>query len=588
MATSMEITRDGIIWNSGVDDITILTFILTDRETWAYRIAKGTTPLIPEVHSKTVPYVDGTRGRDAKIKKGMQRQSTYSCDPDEFMDTIFADFVMSVSSEAVDEYLDLIDKPIEHERKDTEYTTKALDIMKNGKPFEFIMETFNSLHLGDAVTGQVLVLSIGSQCVRNSDGIQPSLSGGSGKGKSHACVSVLHLLQEEHWIETSLSDKAPFYIDIPPGTVVFSDDTIISEGLESAIKRATSNFQRETTHTTIDTNRNATVLKIPERIVWWLSSVDNGASDQTINRQVGVTVDQSPEMDIAVADALLEKAETGAEKFPITDDVLTCREIFRIVKEQFLTVTIPFAKEIVWGDAQNRRNLSIFLDFVKSFAVMRFMQREKRDDNTTMATKEDFTDARTLYRSRAETQTTKLTEIELKIVRVVYQHGEMDIKTIQSGLNLPYQRVYELLHGRNGGKGILAKVPGMRCEKVSVDTGDRKVSKNVYTVVEFDPLASYGDVVFLKESNDNGDTPEPPDDDVPATSDISVQRMMTDAHVWWFEYMKTHKPHPYDPRAYLEFLVKKEQKYDTEERKTALLWILTHKREGKEGWMDGV
>lgn len=586
-----EVTREGIVWDCGTDDLKIITFVLPDHETWAYRIVRGETALIPEIHRRTAPYVGGRGGRDADIKKAMQTQKVYTGDVDEFIEGAFAEFVMGVSLDVIDHYFDLLNEPTENKQnhEKNEYTEKSLDIMQNGDPVKQIIDTFNSIHIGDEGTGRALVLSVGSQSILNSDGIQPAPSGESGKGKSHACQTVLHLIPDEFWIETSLSAKAPFYSDIKPGTIVFSDDATIGDDLESTIKRATTNFQKETTHTTVDANRKPIKLHIPPRIVWWLPSVDNTMDTQTINRQFGVAVDQTPETDEKVAEFQRKKSKTGEVKFPVTDDVLICREIFRVVKEQLLTVVIPFADEIGWNDTRNRRNQPMFLDMVKSFAVMRFMQRKKRDENTIIATKEDFEDARKLYHSRAETQTTKLTDLELDIVRFIYDNGETDIKAMQTGLNLPHYRAYQLLHGQKGSGGILGKVPGLRCEKVSTDDGGRSVHKNVYEMVDFDLLGSYVDVVHLKGNRtpiDDRDKPEPPNDTPPAPdSDIPTKQMMNDAHTWWFDYTKEHSASNYNPREYLKFLTEKEPKYNTEKRRNALLWLLTHKRECAEGWM---
>ncbi len=121
----------------------------------------------------------------------------------------------------------------------------------------------------------------------------------------------------------------------------------MGEELESAIKRATSDFQDETTHLTVNTNRKGVMLKIPPRISWWLANVDSDMSTQTINRQFGVTIDETREMDDEVRDFQLEKATNGEIKFPITEEVLVCREIMRTVKETLIIVKIPFAKNIV-------------------------------------------------------------------------------------------------------------------------------------------------------------------------------------------------------------------------------------------------
>ena len=494
---SPQITRRGILWNTGIDGILIIAFTRHDQETWVYRVIEGKIPLTPEIRSKTPPYVDAQRGRDLYIKKALERQKVYSGSINDIMDS-FNEFVLSMSSSMVDTYFKKLNTT-KDEHKETEYTTKAKEILKNRDPIKYIMDTYNSIHKGDIETGKLLVISIGSQSVKNSKGIQPKLSGESGKGKTHACQTILHLVPEKHWIETSLSAKGLFYADIDPGTIIFSDDAEISEDLESTIKRSTTNFQKSTVHISVDTNRKSVKLNVPPRILWWLTSVDDDMGTQTINRLFGVSVDESSDMDEAVARFQLDKAESGEDEFPINEETLVCREIFNIVKSMFLRVVIPFANNIEWMDKKNRRNLPIFLDIIKSFSIFRFMQRDRVDDETIMSSINDFNDARDLYCSRGETQTTKLTEIELKTLRCIHQYGEVDSKMLQTALNVSRQRVSAILNGRDGKKGgLLSKVSGLRVHDISDKDGERTTRRKVYELVDFNLLENYMDIVRLR------------------------------------------------------------------------------------------
>lgn len=389
--------------------------------------------------------------------------------------------------------------------EDSHIVKKATEILTNGNPVKYLLNTFSTIHKGDYDTAMVLLVSIATQSMLNSDGIHPTLSGESGKGKSHVCKTILHLVPEEYWMNTSLSGKAVFYTDIKPGLIIFSDDSTMGEELESAIKRATSDFQDETTHLTVNTNRKGVMLKIPPRISWWLANVDSDMSTQTINRQFGVTIDETSEMDDEVRDFQLEKAATGEIKYPITDEVLICREIMRIVKETLVIVTIPFAKNIIWHGSGNRRNLPIFLDIVKAFAVLRNKQRVHCGENEIEASIDDYNDAKQLYSNRAETQTTKLNDMELKLIHILASSGDMDTTQIQKVMGTYQTKVHNLLHGRGGSGGLLSKVPELRYEKamVKVVTDDdqvKNVQKNIYSVHGFNVLGSYGEIVSLNEN----------------------------------------------------------------------------------------
>lgn len=511
----------GIVWECGFDDLFIIADLNTDTDLWTYRIRKGELSITTQIISRSAPHEESSRGRDSKIKTALSRQKVYDGD----IDTIIG--ALSEFGIHVENNKQIISQHIEAKRRDVKNVTvspdniieRAIDILINGDPIQFVLDAFDTMHKGDRETAELLLLAIATQSMLNSDGIQPGVNGQSGKGKSHACETLLHLMPEECWINTSLSAKSIFYANLQPGTIVFSDDVAIGEDLESTIKRATSNFQKTTTHTTLDTNRNVVELEIPPRISWWLASVDAELSTQTINRQFGVTVDESSEMDDIVADHQLSKAATGDVKFPIDDTVLVCREIMREIKTNLFTVVIPFAKRIMWVHRGNRRNLPIFLDMVKAFAILRFKQRLVREDGMLVATEDDFVSAAKLYSRRAETQTTKLSDAELKLVRALSDHGDMDIKTLQRLIGKSETTIRNMLHGKDGKGGLLEKMPNLHRENVTERYEDRNISKFVYGVSNFDMLSSYEGVVYLADGIDEIETT------CADTSDWTIERI---------------------------------------------------------------
>lgn len=502
------VTAKSIRWDCNLDDIFIEASYDKPSSEWVYVVLKGNTAIIPKIKNGRAPDDNSPRGRDMQMRAALSK-STENIDVDDVMKSFF-DFSIKVGnvSEIIYAHINPAkQKMSEHSRQ---HVDEAMNILINGDPVKYILDTFASMHKGDYNTAVVLLVSIATQSILNSDGIHPTLSGESGKGKSHVCQTILHLVPGEYWMDTSLSAKAMFYAGVKPGIIVFSDDVHMGEELETTIKRATSNFQNTTTHMTVDSNRRVIELKIPPRISWWLANVDSDMSAQTINRQFGVTIDESSEMDDAVRDFQLEKAKVGEVKFPTTDEVLICREIMRIIKETTVAVTIPFAKNIVWRGGGNRRNLPIFLDIVKAFAVMRIKQRVECGKNTIEATIEDFNDAHKLYCYRAETQTTKLNDFELKVIHILSSSGDMDTTQLQEATNTYQSKIHNVMHGRDGrGGGLLAKVPELRYEQANVQTmtddGHTKtVRKNLYSVRGFDVFGSYSDVVSL---NKNGDKP---------------------------------------------------------------------------------
>ena len=385
--------------------------------------------------------------------------------------------------------------------------TEARRILKTGYPIEYILDTFNTIHVGDRRTGEILALSVGSACIENCAGIHPKLSGDSGKGKSHSCKTMIHLIPDEYVLNTSLSAKAMFYnhATMSDGMVVFSDDIELSSELESIIKRSTSEFQQGIEHQTVDIKRKGQSLTMPKRIVWWLASVDNDFDMQTLNRQVGVSVDNSPETDRLVKEQQLRAAGTGEPEYPVNFEVLVCREIYRTIKQLFVRVVIPFYDRVEWNGDQNRRNLPIFLDMVKVYALFNYQQREHRRtvDGVCeiLATEDDFDNASLLYISRAEMQTNKLTENEMHIIDYLAAVGTADIQQIAGATGLTYISAHRLLSGRTdrGTGGMLHKVKGMSVANVTREDDGGHVSRKEFTLEGFNRLESYANIVSLSD-----------------------------------------------------------------------------------------
>jgi len=240
---------------------------------------------------------------------------------------------------------------------------KAFAILRNSDPVEYIMKVYNRLHVGDAEIGKVLLLSIANQSVLNSEGLQPKLSGPSGKGKTHSARAMFHLVPDVGYkLEGSLSSKSLFYHpDLQPGTLIFSDDIKINADLEDTLKRAMSNFQQKTMHITVSKDLKSQILEIPERITWWLTSVESPYGPELLNRLFGLDVDDSQNQDVVVAKQQLKKAMYGDAALPENEDVSVCRAVINEVKKRLFTVIIPYAEYIEWNDTNDRRNLPSIL-----------------------------------------------------------------------------------------------------------------------------------------------------------------------------------------------------------------------------------
>jgi hypothetical protein len=382
---------------------------------------------------------------------------------------------------------------------DLDINKKAFDILQNGDPVEHIINLYNKMHIGDTAIGKILLLSVANTCISNSEGLQPKLSGPSGKGKTHAVNAIFHLIPDDDYkLEGSISAKSLFYNkDLVDGMVIFSDDIEMDTNLESTLKRAMTNFQKKTFHQTLDKDRNFKTTMLPKRISWWLTAVNTDYSDELINRLFDFSVDDSAEQDEEVTKMIFKNAALGIEALPDDEETMICRAIIHIIKRQLFKVIIPFGEDIRWNIKGDRRNPSRFVSLVMGFAVFRYMQRVETGDGAILADIKDYEDAKALYEVGKANQASKLTNAELSLIEWMGKQGkELSINDIVAGYKkkngdqYTYSAIRKLLNGENykNKKGLIDKLPGIKI----IESGN----ETKYQIGEFKKFE--GEAVSLK------------------------------------------------------------------------------------------
>ena len=357
----------------------------------------------------------------------------------------------------------------------TEHRAHALEILQHGRPLAFLLDTFNREHVGDRVVAECLAMSVASQSVANTNGLHVSISGNSGKGKTHACNTMLRLIPPEYKLKGTVSNKALYYHDqLRPGTVLLFDDVSLSEDLQEVLKSATANFREPIEHRTLTTDRQLRVCCIPERCVWWLAKVDNVGDDQVMNRMLTIWIDDSTEQDRAVLEHLKRREAEDPDAAGDDGDVHVCRAIWEILKEEPVRVTIPFAHRISFSSTANRRNPAILFDLIKCHAAIHRLQRSRKTLHTgercIEATVADFDAAVRLYSAldgATGGQETKLTKNEAAALETIAAMGieVFTIKMLQKATGLTYYQTYRILHGYSSRgtnyAGLLEKCPAI-------------------------------------------------------------------------------------------------------------------------------
>jgi len=417
--------------------------------------------------------------------------------------------------------------------------SEAFEILHHGNPKQAMLRTFALDHEGDEAVAECLILSLASRLVTNTNGLHVSVTGESGKGKSHAFSTMLRQVPPRFRLEGAMSNKALFYLEnLQPGSVIVMDDRALSEEMAEILKGATTAFGIPFLYRTVSKDRKALVCTLPERCVWWVAKVEGAGDDQVFNRMLTCWIDDSEEQDTRVLARILAREETvphstGEER----PEILTCQTMWDLIGSHQYHVVIPFASRIQFKEAANRRNAEMLLDLVKANTVLCSHQREQDHAGSRIhltATREDFAEAARLYQllnGTAGGQVTKLTKRESDLIAIIRNLGrtEFTIPQLQKATGWSSGNLHKYLHGHvtrgRAYAGLMEKCPAIAwCDRTVVTEEEECVSMrrrtNAYT---FDPDLyqswSGGGGVWLDE--DPGDPST--DFNQPSTHDEGIE-----------------------------------------------------------------
>lgn len=373
----------------------------------------------------------------------------------------------------------------------------AREILK-GDPIAFHRKAFAALHSGDQEIGDVWLMAGMTQAAVTTAGIQPGFSGRKGAGKSHGTRAALHLHHQEYVIDGSFSNKALLYDGgIPPGSIIYSDDTYLPPETASMIKRAMTGFQTGIEHRTVNKSggkNEAQRLTLPPRCLFAFSSVYDAGDDEIRDRQYLISLAPTPDDDKRWLEFLMNRLRAGREEFPITREVLICREMIRQVKAHTFRVEIPFTNRITFSAPGEKRDVLMFFDFLQASAILHYLQREHRtgDDGIVVvdATEADFRNAVEIFQASEQTRAFKIGKDERALLAWIGEHstpgeGIEETKVIREyGERFKTNRgaIRRLLYGLDGNGGIVNKVPGVDKVMEARQTNGGKSMKNIIYV----------------------------------------------------------------------------------------------------------
>ncbi|MDD1685595.1 hypothetical protein [Methanoregula sp.] len=352
---------------------------------------------------------------------------------------------------------------------------EAMKILRGGNPIDYIMKEYNRIHVGDKELGEFLLTTIGCSLCANTDGLQPDLSGESGKGKSDACKAMGSLVPQEYFNKGSRSAMALFYTDgLKAGSIIFMDDVeSFSQKEESILKVATSQYQEAFEHSYTDINQKGAnkgrKVSLPPRQSFWITSVSSSFDPQVLNRCIKLHVDESKEQDEAVFTRQKDAARTGSYRASLTHETLVCRAMIKHLKElELVNVSIPFVDNIQWHDYSNRRNFPMFCDIVRAFAAVNQYQRATNEERYLIADLDDFDRAANLWSTIDKAQSTGLTKDEQTVLSAIPRSDNKGISQSQLAIQCNKNKgsIFRALFGikqpdKSYKGGLMNKVPGI-------------------------------------------------------------------------------------------------------------------------------
>ena len=367
---------------------------------------------------------------------------------------------------------------------------EAIGILTRGNPLEYMTSTFASDHIGDRIAATDMACTCISSVIANSEGLHTFLSAESGAGKTHSADTFMKKIPEEWKMVGTFSDKYLYYAGeasnageqlLKPGMVVVVDDHTFNEGVQEIFKTSISHWKEGIGYGTVK-NQGAKRLSIPKRISWILMKVDDPGDDQVMNRLNQVHIDETEEQRQKTIDLIKQKYSDVVNQTVVEEryEVRVCREMWRLLKDQFISIDIPWAKEVNFQD-NNYRNIERFYAFVMANSALNMHQRPligKSQDGIPViqAVKADFLAAKEHYSELFKTgaQSYNLVTKESAVIEAILKlnppDGRFTIKEIQQtckslGNPMNDQSIRRAIGGRKSSKdsealgGLIRKCP---------------------------------------------------------------------------------------------------------------------------------
>ena len=362
---------------------------------------------------------------------------------------------------------------------------KATEILKSGKPFNYMLEAFGLDHEGDLTAARAIALCFASSAVANGEGLHCYLSGSSGRGKSHSAETMFKQLSEEFNYNRSFSDKYLYYAgstdksSLKEGVVLLIDDQTMSPGIQEIFKVAVGKFAEGVQYGTVNAQK-AITLKLPPRVAWVLLKVDDVGDDQVMNRLIQVRIQETDEKIQNSAKKIQSKyknlkSKSVNRKRP---EVMVCQRIWDMIKKSKVAVEVPCAGYVKFTDGgRNLRNHEIFFNLIMAHAVIHQWQRKTigtTEDGIRIieAIESDYIQALdifdTLYATGGQAHNTIKSEDQVirALLEMKPKDGIFTVRDVAAYAKMNDSTCYKALHGRKSPTGDVLGGLLTKCEYI--------------------------------------------------------------------------------------------------------------------------
>jgi hypothetical protein len=371
----------------------------------------------------------------------------------------------------------------------------GISVEYDGESIDDVMQVFERAyyinHCGDSEVLHTCIYAMALQSSTTTKGLHAKATGRKGSGKSSAVAAALHLAPQETICKGSFSDMALFrkVMTIHHPRIML-DDVVLSEKQTANIKRATGAFQERCEHSTIVENKGVDFF-IPERSVFFMTSVDEAGDDQLVDRFISLSTGIDAKDDLAYTKWEIEKRVEGRPDLIINEHVRLARSMLRYIATKQFTVHTP--EKFAFAYINDRRLVNMVLDLMGAHAILYHMQRQSKDENGVSHIWADERDLNAIIHMSMFTRVdgeaeTRLTTAEQRLNEMIQmdmatRHMETAIYSEQEiakiyGKTLRTTRA--LLYGKDGSQqnpkgGLTAKVKWMmlvegegRCMRIEV------------------------------------------------------------------------------------------------------------------------